>query len=72
MIMWKRKIKLSVEQRNLVLEMMLLHNVFNEHDANLIEKVYATGYYTKEEQKLLNDIREHYIEYDKIYKVIDI
>ena len=72
MIMWKRKIKLGVKQTKLIFDMMLLSCVFNPYDEEMIEKIYATGYYTNDEQIQLNDVRRQYIEYNKIYKVIDI
>ena len=68
----RRSYKVGVEQRNLLLEMMLLHRVFNPYDEELIEKIYATGYYTLDEQTQLNDIRRQYIEHERIYKQIDI
>jgi hypothetical protein len=71
-IMFKGKIKVGVEQRKVLFDMMLLHHVFNHINTELIERVFATGYYTNDEQIHLNNIRQIYIEYNTISKVIDI
>jgi hypothetical protein len=42
--------RVGVKQKNLLFDMMLLHRVFNPYDEELIEKIYATGYYTNDEQ----------------------
>jgi hypothetical protein len=68
----KGDIKLGEEQRKLLFDMMLMYRAFHPQDEELIERISATGFYTKDEKERLNDIRLQYILMEKAYKSISI